>query len=92
MDPLNDFLADFGDDGDETEVVRVREETFVNDQRVEPAVKRLASEDEEVDTAVVSFFDVDYVRSGEDKQVYGERARERLLNRQAPNSAGFIRK
>ena len=60
---------------------------------VEPAVVHLASDDEAVDTAVVSFFDVDYVRSGEEKQVYGEKARERLINRQSANAVtGFIRK
>ena len=33
MDPQLDDLVDFGEDGEETEVVRVREETLVNDQR-----------------------------------------------------------
>lgn len=89
--PIDD-LPDFGEDFEETEVVRVREQAFVNDQRVAPEVVKLASDDDAIDTAVVSFFDVDYVRTGEQKPVYGERARERVQSRAPAAKMNFIRK
>lgn len=37
----------------------------INEQQVPDEVVRIATEEEGVDTAVVSFFDVNYVRSSE---------------------------
>ncbi len=74
-----------------TQVTRIRNERLINEQPVAEEIVRLASEEEGVDTAVVSFFDVDYVRSDDDYNAHSERARDRL-DKRLKVKRGFIRK
>lgn len=52
----------------------------LNDQPVKPEVVELASDEEGLDTAVVSFFDVDYVRTDE-RNVFSSGALDRSEQR-----------
>ena len=56
----------------------------VNHQPVDSEVIQLASTEEGVDPAVVSFFDVAYVRSEEDHSGYMSLAKERFEDRRKP--------
>ena len=52
----------------------------INQQEVEDEIVGIATDDEGLDTAVVSFFDVNYVRTAE-RNEYGEFALERATDR-----------
>ena len=56
----------------------------VNEQPVNVDVIQLATTEQGVDTAVVSFFDVTYVRSEEDHNGFMPRAKERFDERRKP--------
>ncbi len=81
MDELNE----------DTEIVRVPSTALVNGQPVESSVIDLASTDQDIDTAVVSFFDVDYIRRHDDDNDQSERARERSDERRFKQNEQYLK-
>ena len=79
------------DNAEITEVIRFRPTEVLNGQPVDANLVELAKDDEAVNTAVVSFFDVDYVRKAEDENEQSERARSRSIVRRNKESDSFIR-